>query len=59
MINNSYNNLDILVMLSKRIYYWLLIPIDLIKIFKFNELNKVLFIYFIICEKGFTYKNSF
>ena len=41
-------------MRSKRNYYGVLIPIDLFKIFKFDELNRVLYTQFIIFEKGFT-----
>ena len=42
-------------MKSERNYYWLLIQIDLIKIYKLDELNRILNIDFIICEKGFTH----
>lgn len=48
-----------LVMKSERIYYRMLIPIVLIKIFKLDELNKILYIYFTIYEKSFVYKNFF
>lgn len=37
----------------------LLIPIDLIMIFKLNELNKILYIYFIIYEKSFANTSTF
>ncbi len=48
-----------LVMKSERIYYWLLIPIVLLQIFKLKELNKILYIYFIIYEKSFAYTSTF